>query len=92
MPDLNPMLPGLSSVSGKTVVAKFDGGRLSSDGGLLLLREAEQRLKVADRLALCLTLLWQSWFVVDHQQLMAMRALGRRRSRQLVEDRLSDGR
>ena len=54
MPDLNPMLPGLSSVAGKTVVAKFDGGRLSSDGGLLLLREAEQRLKVADRLALCL--------------------------------------
>ena len=54
MPDLNPMLPGLSSVAGKTVVAKFDGGRLSSDGGLLLLREAEQRLKVADRQALCL--------------------------------------
>ena len=54
MPDLNPMLPGLSSGAGKTVVAKFDGGRLSSDGGLLLLREAERRLKVADRLALCL--------------------------------------
>ncbi|BDA87240.1 hypothetical protein Sa4125_47820 (plasmid) [Aureimonas sp. SA4125] len=53
MRDLNPMLPGLSPVSGKTVVAKFDGGCLSSDGGLLLLREAEQRLKVADRLALC---------------------------------------
>jgi hypothetical protein len=49
----DPMLPlpGLSPVSGKTVIAKFDGGLLSSDGGVLLLREAEQRLRVADRLA-----------------------------------------
>jgi hypothetical protein len=37
-----PMLPGLSPVAGKSAVAKFDGGLLSSDGGLLLLREAEQ--------------------------------------------------
>ncbi len=29
-------------------------GRLSSDGGLLVLREIEQRLKVADRLAACI--------------------------------------
>jgi len=49
-----PMLPGLSPVAGKSVVAKFDGGRLSSDGGLLLLREAEQRLQVAERLAACI--------------------------------------
>ena len=47
-------LPGLSSVSGKTVVAKFDGGLLSSDGGILVLREVEQRLRVADRLAACI--------------------------------------
>jgi hypothetical protein len=47
-------LPGLSSVSGKSVVAKFDGGLLSSDGGVLLLREVEQRLRVADRLAACI--------------------------------------
>ena len=42
----DPMLPlpGLSPVSGKTVVAKFDGGLLSSDGGVLVLREVEQRL------------------------------------------------
>ncbi|ESZ05453.1 hypothetical protein X737_35655 [Mesorhizobium sp. L48C026A00] len=38
------MLPGLSPIAGKSVVAKFDGGQLSSDGGLLLLRETEQRL------------------------------------------------
>ena len=54
MSDLMPMLPGLSPVAGKSVVAKFDGGRLSSDGGLLLLREVEQRLRVAARLAACI--------------------------------------
>ena len=46
-------LPGLSPVSGKTVVAKFDGGLLSSDGGILVLREVEQRLRIAERLASC---------------------------------------
>ena len=40
-------LPGLSSASGKPVVVKFDGGLLSSDGGVLALREVEQRLRVA---------------------------------------------
>ena len=47
-------LPGLSRVSCKMVVAKFDGGLLSSDGGILALREVEQRLRVADRLASCI--------------------------------------
>ena len=52
----DPMLPlpGLSSASGKPVVVKFDGGLLSSDGGVLALREVEQRLRVADRLAACM--------------------------------------
>src|SRR5580658_1039439 len=51
----DPMLPlpGLSSASGKSVVVKFDGGLLSSDGGVVALREVEQRLRVADRLAAC---------------------------------------
>jgi hypothetical protein len=37
---MDSMLPlaGLSPVSGKTVVAKFDGGLLSSDGAIFLLR------------------------------------------------------
>src|SRR5512147_2490871 len=47
-------LPGLSPVAGKEVVARFDGGRLSSDGGLLVLREIERRLGIADRLAACI--------------------------------------
>src|SRR5512134_1562418 len=47
-------LPGLSPVEGKEIIARFDGGWLSSDGGLLVLREIERRLKVADRLAACI--------------------------------------
>ena len=54
MIDLMLPLPGLSPVSSKTVVAKFDGGLLPSDGGILVLREAEQRLRVAERLAACI--------------------------------------
>lgn len=46
-------LPGLSPVCGKPVMARFDGGRLSSDGGVLLLAEVERRLGIADRLARC---------------------------------------
>jgi Transposase DDE domain group 1 len=53
----DPLLPlaGLSPVGGKAVVARFDGGLLSSDGGVLALREVERRLGVAERLAACLT-------------------------------------
>src|SRR5450432_2026001 len=52
----DPMLPlpGLSPVSGKAIVTKFDGGLLSSDGGILVLREVEQRLRIADRMAACI--------------------------------------
>jgi len=49
-----PPLPGLSPAAGKPVIARFDGGLLSSDGGLLALREVEHRLGIADRLAACI--------------------------------------
>ncbi len=48
-------LPGLSPVENKDLCARFDGGRLSSDGGVLLLCGIEKRLGVAARLAGCLT-------------------------------------
>jgi hypothetical protein len=47
-------LPGLSPVAGKPINARFDGGSLSSDGGLPALREVEERLGVARRLAACI--------------------------------------
>ena len=52
----NPMLPldGLSSVRGKAVIARFDGGMLSSDSGVLALSEIDRRLRVAERLAGCI--------------------------------------
>src|SRR5215210_361491 len=51
--DATPALPGLSPVAGKPIIARFDGGRLTSDGGVLALREIESRLGIADRLAAC---------------------------------------
>jgi hypothetical protein len=52
----DPMLPlpGLSSVSGRTLVAKSDSGLLSSDSRSWVLRAVEQRLRAADRLAACI--------------------------------------
>jgi hypothetical protein len=52
--EATPPLPGLSPVVGKPLIARFDGGQLSSDGGLLALREVERRLGIADRLAACI--------------------------------------
>ena len=48
-------LPGLSPVENKELCARFDGGRLSSDGGVLVLRGIGKRLGLAVRLASCLT-------------------------------------
>ena len=48
----NSLLPfALPAVSRKKVVAAFDGGRITSDGGVVLLAEAERRLGLADKLA-----------------------------------------
>ena len=46
------LLPfSLPSVERKKITAAFDGGRLSSDGGVMLLALAERRLGIADKLA-----------------------------------------
>ncbi|WP_114946644.1 IS1380 family transposase [Microvirga calopogonii] len=39
------------AVGRKKITAAFDGGRLSSDGGVMLLAQAERRLGIAERLA-----------------------------------------
>ena len=38
----------------KKVTAAFDGGRMTSDGGVLLLAQAERQLGLAERLAACI--------------------------------------
>jgi hypothetical protein len=41
----------LPAVARKKVSAAFDGGRITSDGGVMLLAQAERRLGIADQLA-----------------------------------------
>ena len=48
------ILPSLSPIRGRAIEARFDGALMSSDGGLLVLREVEQRLGIAKRLAACI--------------------------------------
>ena len=42
------------AICGKKVTAAFDGGRLTSDGGVLLLAQAERAMAIAGRLAGCI--------------------------------------
>ena len=49
-----PLLPGLSPIGGKPVQVAFDGGRLTSDAGILMPAEIERRLGLAERLARCI--------------------------------------
>src|SRR5580658_2047523 len=41
--------------AGREVVARFDGGALTSDGGAVLLREVDLRLGILARFAACFT-------------------------------------
>ncbi len=45
---------GFPAVAGKKVTAAFDGGRLTSDGGVLLLGQAERQMGIAARLDACI--------------------------------------
>ena len=51
MTDPAPVFPSMPALSGKKVSAAFDGGRITSDGGVLLLAGAERKFGIADRLA-----------------------------------------
>ena len=51
MTDDSPLPFSLPAVSRKKVTASFDGGRLSSDSGVILLSLAERRRAVARTLA-----------------------------------------
>src|SRR5258708_10346115 len=46
-----PLPFDLPAVARKKVSAAFDGGRITSDGGVMLLAQAERRLGIAERLA-----------------------------------------
>jgi Transposase DDE domain group 1 len=51
MVEATPFLPGLSPVAGKSLTAAQDAGNLTSNGGLIVLREPALRLGVADVIA-----------------------------------------
>ncbi len=53
--DCNPGKIGFQPHGRREVVAKFDGGRMSLDGGALLLRSADMLFDVTSRLAACFT-------------------------------------
>jgi hypothetical protein len=51
MQDATPFLPGLSLVARKTLTTTQDAGNLTSNGGLVMLREAARRLGLAGVIA-----------------------------------------
>lgn len=51
MTEATPFLPGLSPVAGKSLTAARDAGNLTSNGGLVLLRERASRLGLAAMMA-----------------------------------------
>ena len=61
----------------RQVVARFDGGTITTDGGGLLLREVDQRLNLLPRLAECF-LDARSPLLVEHtvEQLVSQRVYG----------------
>ena len=61
----------------REVVARFDGGSMTSDGGALLLREAERRVNLLARLARCFDDRRKPW-LIEHSvaELVAQRVYG----------------
>ena len=53
--ECNPKLFEFASVDGRSVVAAFDGGAITSDAGALLLGEANRAIRLTDRFAACFT-------------------------------------
>ena len=55
IPETSPIIHQLFPVSDKQVELSFSGDQISSDGGLLLLREVENQLGLIDRISSCIT-------------------------------------
>src|ERR1700690_3016135 len=51
--ECNPDLFGFARVEGRSVVASFDGGAITSDAGALLLGATDRALGLVDRFASC---------------------------------------
>ena len=53
MTECNQSSFGFEACGKREIVARFDGGTISSDGGAFLLRQTDQRLNLLPRLAEC---------------------------------------
>jgi Transposase DDE domain group 1 len=53
MTECNQSSFGFGTSGGRTVTARFDGGTISSDGGAVLLQQADRRLKLLERFSEC---------------------------------------
>jgi Transposase DDE domain group 1 len=53
--ECNPELFEFAPVEGRRVVAAFDGGTITSDGGALLLGGADRAIRLTERFATCFT-------------------------------------
>src|SRR5271168_1563748 len=53
--ECNPELFDFARVEGRSVVASFDGGRITSEAGALLLGETDRAIRLTDRFARCFT-------------------------------------
>lgn len=51
----NPEPLEFHALGRRDVIGRFDGGRITSDGGGFLQREVDRRIGVVDRLAACFT-------------------------------------
>ena len=61
----------------RPVVAQFEGGQITSDGGALLLRETDRRLNVMPRLAACFDDHRNPWFTqCSVEELLGQRIYG----------------
>jgi hypothetical protein len=74
MTECTPSSFGFEAHFSRDVVARFDGGTMSSDGGALLLRETDRRLNLLSRLAACFDDYRSPW-LISHpvEELVAQR-------------------
>jgi len=77
MTECNQSSFGFEACGKKEIVARFDGGTISSDGGAFLLRQTDQRLNLLQRLAECF-LDGRNQNQVEHtiQEMLAQRIYG----------------
>jgi len=77
MTECNQSSFGFEGLGRREIVARFDGGTISSDGGAFLLRQADKRLNLMARLAECF-LDGRNQALVDHSiaEMLAQRIYG----------------